>query len=51
MQDWFDSSISEALVAGVTALDQVVSSSAFDWFSEDGIGITVAENEDAAVSP
>lgn len=50
MEDGLDSNICEALVAGITTLDQVISSSAFDWFSEDGVGITVAQVEDAAVS-
>ena len=41
VEDWLDSGINEALVACIIALDQVVCSSAFDWFSEDGIGVIV----------
>ena len=50
VENWFDSCINEAFVACITPLDQVVCSSALDWFSQDDVGITVAECEDAAVA-
>ena len=34
----------------VAALNQMVGLSAFDWFSQDDIGITVAKNKDATVT-
>ena len=50
MEDWFDAGINEALAACITALNQVVGSLALDWFSKDGIGITVTEDEDMAMA-
>ena len=50
MEDGFDSSIGEALVAGIMPLDQVVCPSALDGFCECSIGVTIMEDEDAAVS-
>ena len=50
VEDGFDSCINEALAACVMALNQVVCTPALDWFCQDCIGVTVAEDEDAAVS-
>ena len=50
VEDWFDSCINEALAACIMSFDQVVCSSAFDWFSQDGVGVTVTKHEDIAVA-
>ena len=48
VEDWLHSSVSESLAACIMPLDQVVCPSAFDWFSKCGIGVMIAEDEDAA---
>ena len=50
VEDWFDSFICEALAACITPFDEVVCSHALDWFSQDGVGVTVVQCEDTAVA-
>ena len=50
VENGLDSCICETLAACITPLDQVISPPAFDWFSQDGIGVTVVECECEAVA-
>lgn len=50
VQNWFDSCICESFVACITSLDQMVCSSAFDWFTKNDIGIIVTECENMTVA-
>ena len=50
VEDGFDARIGESLAVCITTSDQMIGMAAFDWFSQCGIGVAIAEDENMAVA-